>query len=95
VFVVKDDTVEERAVTIGYVEGSRSEIVEGLTAGEAIVIAGQQGLRDGMKVRTGSGPPGGPPGQPVPSGPPASPGQNAPGGPPGTAPSPGGAPPRP
>lgn len=59
VFVVKDETVEERAVKIGYVEGSRSEIVEGLDAGEAIVVTGQQGLRDGMKVRTGSGPPGG------------------------------------
>lgn len=83
VFVVKEDTVEERAVKIGYVEGSRSEIVEGLSAGEAIVVTGQQGLRDGMKVRTGSGPPGGPPGQ------------TAPPGPPGTAPSPGGGPPRP
>jgi multidrug efflux pump subunit AcrA (membrane-fusion protein) len=57
VFVVKGDTVEERAVKIGYVEGNRSEIVEGLKAGEAIVVVGQQGLRDGMKVRTG-GPPG-------------------------------------
>ncbi len=51
-FVVKDDTVEERAVRIGYVEGSRSEIIQGLQAGDAVVVAGQQGLRDGMKVRT-------------------------------------------
>lgn len=56
VFVVKDDTVEERMVRIGYIEESRSEIVEGLRAGEAIVTAGQQGLRDGMKVRTGGRP---------------------------------------
>ncbi len=57
VFVLKDDTVEERPVRVGYVEGSRSEIVEGLSAGETIVTLGQQGLRDGMKVRTGSGAP--------------------------------------
>jgi multidrug efflux pump subunit AcrA (membrane-fusion protein) len=57
VFVVKGDTVEERAVKIGYIEGNRSEIVEGLHVGESIVVVGQQGLRAGMKVRTG-GPPG-------------------------------------
>jgi membrane fusion protein, multidrug efflux system len=54
VFVVKNDMVEERAVRVGYVEGSRSEISEGLTAGETIVTLGQQGLRDGMRVRTGT-----------------------------------------
>ncbi len=55
-FVVKSDTVEERLVRVGHVEGDRSEIVEGLRAGEAIVTTGQQGLRDGMKVRIGAGP---------------------------------------
>jgi multidrug efflux pump subunit AcrA (membrane-fusion protein) len=54
VFVVKNDTVEERAVRVGYVEGSRSEILEGLSANETIVTLGQQGLRDGMRVRTGT-----------------------------------------
>lgn len=59
VFVLKEDeSVEERTVRVGYVEGNRSEIVEGLSAGESIVTAGQQGLRDGMKVRTGAGGPG-------------------------------------
>lgn len=59
VFVLKEDeSVEERTVRVGYVEGNRSEIVEGLTAGESVVTAGQQGLRDGMKVRTGAGGPG-------------------------------------
>jgi multidrug efflux pump subunit AcrA (membrane-fusion protein) len=55
VFVVKGDTVEERPVRAGYAEGGRTEIVEGLRAGESIVVAGQQGLRDGMTVRTGDG----------------------------------------
>jgi multidrug efflux pump subunit AcrA (membrane-fusion protein) len=73
VFVVKDDTVEERSVKIGYVDGSRSEVTEGLDAGESIVTVGQQGLRDGMKVRTGSGSGSARPGQqPAPA---ASPGQ--------------------
>ncbi len=57
VFVIQDGAVEERPVRVGYVEGSRSEIAEGLSAGETIVTVGQQGLRDGMKVRTGSGAP--------------------------------------
>jgi len=56
VFVVKNDTVEERPVRVGYVDGSRTEVAEGLSAGEAIVTVGQLGLQDGMKVRTGSGP---------------------------------------
>ncbi|MDR7521740.1 MAG: efflux RND transporter periplasmic adaptor subunit [Armatimonadota bacterium] len=72
VFVVKDDTVEERVVRVGYVEGSRSEILEGLDPGESIVVAGQQGLRDGMKVRTGAG--GGPSSGPAGTRPGPSPG---------------------
>lgn len=74
VFVVKGTQVEERPVRIGYVEGSRSEIVEGLTVGEQIVTLGQQGLRDGMDVRVAPagipGPGGGAPGRtgPTPGG---------------------------
>ncbi|MDR7554808.1 MAG: efflux RND transporter periplasmic adaptor subunit [Armatimonadota bacterium] len=62
-FVMRSPTVvEERRVRIGYVDGSRSEIVDGLTAGEEVVVAGQQGLRDGMQVRTGPSRPQGPAG---------------------------------
>lgn len=57
-FVLKDDTVEERPVRVGYVQGSQSEIVEGLSPGETVVTTGQQGLRDGMRVRTGNAAPG-------------------------------------
>jgi HlyD family secretion protein len=66
VFVVKDGVVEERAVKIGHIVGGRSEIVEGLRPGDAVVTAGQQGLRDGMTVTTGrpGGPAGGAPGGP-------------------------------
>ncbi len=63
VFVVQGDTVAERSVSLGYIEGSQSEVVEGLRAGEMIVTLGQQGLRDGMTVRVGGGPGSGAPGQ--------------------------------
>lgn len=73
----EDETVEERPVRIGHVEGSRTEIVEGLGAGVTFVTTGQLGLRDGMKVRTSSGRPG-PGGQPdAPAQP--GPGQSSPG----------------
>jgi membrane fusion protein (multidrug efflux system) len=55
VFVFKDGKVEERTVRLGHVQGDQSEVLEGLRAGEQIVVAGQQGLRTGMTVRTGTG----------------------------------------
>jgi membrane fusion protein (multidrug efflux system) len=71
--------------------GSRSpgkvEIVDGLAAGETVVVAGQQRLqRDGMSVRVievGARPggPGGPPGAGGPGGPPGAGGPGGPGGP--------------
>lgn len=75
VFVVQNDVAIERAVRLGFVDGARTEIVDGLRPGDVIVTVGQQGLRDGARVRTGPG--GGPgrrqrpPGAPVPG---ASPG---------------------
>ncbi len=59
VFVLhEDETVEERPVRTGHVEGNRTEIVEGIAGGETFITTGQLGLRDGMKVRTSSGSPG-------------------------------------
>ena len=88
--------------------GSRSpgkvEIVEGLAAGETVVVAGQQRVqRDGMAVRVievggrpgGPGGPGGPPGAGGPGGPPGAggPGAGGPGaGGPGAGPRPGSGP---
>jgi multidrug efflux pump subunit AcrA (membrane-fusion protein) len=74
VFVVANSTAVERRVRLGYVDGGRTEVVEGLRAGDALVTVGQQGLRDGAQVRTGtdSGPRRPPvPGAPAPG---ASPG---------------------
>jgi len=55
VFVFKEGKVEERTLRIGHVQAGQSEILEGLRVGEQIVVAGQQGLRSGMTVRTGTG----------------------------------------
>lgn len=52
-FVVNSDqTVNQRTVVVGTVEGNRSEIVSGLNAGEVVVTDGVDKLRDGAKVDT-------------------------------------------
>jgi HlyD family secretion protein len=51
VYVVKDDnSIEQRSVTTGLVDGDRVEILSGLTADQQVVIAGHAGLEDGTKV---------------------------------------------
>ena len=50
VFVVQDDRVERRAVTVGAAEGDQVEIVSGLTAGEQVVVDGPATMKDGDKV---------------------------------------------
>jgi len=51
VFVVEGGTARRRPVETGYFQGALIEIRQGLRAGETIVVAGQQGLRDGAAVR--------------------------------------------
>ena len=50
VFVIKDDHVERRAVSLGAVDGDMVEVVSGLTAGERIVVDGPPDLADGDRV---------------------------------------------
>jgi HlyD family secretion protein len=50
VYLVKDDHVERRAVTIGGTHGSDAEILAGLTIGDTVVTKGPQDLRDGQVV---------------------------------------------
>jgi multidrug efflux system membrane fusion protein len=51
VFVVKADaTVEMRMVDVQAVEGDRTALRKGLSAGESVVIEGIERLRDGSKV---------------------------------------------
>lgn len=56
VYVVKDNqTVEQRAITTGLINGDYAEILEGLEPGDIVVIAGQPNLVDGAPVEIVSG----------------------------------------
>lgn len=50
VFVIDGGRAKERLVKVGQKYGEMMEIVEGLKAGETVVIAGQQNLSEGVKV---------------------------------------------
>jgi hypothetical protein len=50
VFVLRDGKVWQRSVTIGLSDGTTTEVVKGLSAGETVVIAGNQQLTDGAPV---------------------------------------------
>jgi RND family efflux transporter MFP subunit len=51
VFVVKNDMLERRAVTVGETRGSDVEIVAGLQPDVQVVVSGPAGLRDGQPVQ--------------------------------------------
>ena len=51
VYVVKDNTVEQRTVTTGLTNADYIEIVSGLQPGETVVTAGQSNLVNGAKVK--------------------------------------------
>lgn len=51
VFLVKDETLERRAVTVGATRGDAIEVIAGLTAGDTVVAKGPAELADGQKVR--------------------------------------------
>jgi RND family efflux transporter MFP subunit len=51
VFVVKNDTLERRAVTTGEARGSDVEITAGLQPDMLVVVNGPDGLRDGQAVQ--------------------------------------------
>src|SRR5580658_6825471 len=51
VFLVKDNQLERRAVTIGNTRGSDAEILAGLTAGDTVVVKGPADLHDGEAVQ--------------------------------------------
>lgn len=50
VFVVEDGAARRRDVRVGYRDGGRVEISEGLGLGEQVVVTGQAALRDESKV---------------------------------------------
>ncbi|MBQ0819555.1 efflux RND transporter periplasmic adaptor subunit [Microvirga terrae] len=63
VYPVKDNKVERRVITIGQRQGGKVEVVDGLKAGETIVVLGVQRVRPGAEVvarPVGSGAPAAP-----------------------------------
>ncbi|WP_262028701.1 efflux RND transporter periplasmic adaptor subunit [Microvirga sp. Mcv34] len=50
VYPIKDSKVERRVITIGQRQGGKVEVVDGLKAGETIVVLGVQRVRPGAEV---------------------------------------------
>jgi len=50
VFLVKDDHLERRAITLGGTRGSDTEVVAGLAVGDTVVVNGPAELHDGQTV---------------------------------------------
>ena len=55
VFVAMGDTAHRRPVQIGITDGTDTEIVSGLKAGEMVIVEGQAGLPDGAKITVDTG----------------------------------------
>ena len=51
VFVVENDTAQPRQVRLGQAIGNRLEVLEGLSAGDAAVVRGNERLMPGAPVR--------------------------------------------
>ena len=51
VFVVEDETVDRRAVSVGRSIGNDIEIIAGVTPGDRVVVSESNGLTDGQKVK--------------------------------------------
>jgi membrane fusion protein (multidrug efflux system) len=56
VFVVDGAVARERAVVLGLAGPTHYEVLDGLRAGEAVVVTGQSLLKDGMKVKVTENP---------------------------------------
>jgi multidrug efflux system membrane fusion protein len=57
VYLLNDNSVSKRDVTIGPTDGKRTVITAGLAAGDKVVIDGVDRLRDGAKVKVVDNPP--------------------------------------
>ena len=50
VFVVKDGSLERRAVTLAGTSGSDARILAGISAGDTVVVSGPASLHDGQAI---------------------------------------------
>jgi RND family efflux transporter MFP subunit len=57
-FVAEGGKAVRRVVKTGFVDGENTEILEGVTAKELVIVKGQRDLRDGVDVEILEGPPG-------------------------------------
>ena len=55
-FVVQDGKAVRRVVKAGFVDGESTEILEGVSAKDLVVVKGQRDLRDGLAVEILEGP---------------------------------------
>ena len=51
VYLVKNDKLERRAVAVGNTQGSQTQIMSGIAAGDAIVVKGPANMQDGLAVQ--------------------------------------------
>jgi RND family efflux transporter MFP subunit len=51
VFLVKNDKLERRAVSVGTTQGTQTEILSGIVAGDAVVLKGPANMQDGLAVQ--------------------------------------------
>jgi membrane fusion protein (multidrug efflux system) len=49
-FIEKDGVVQARTVTIGIIEGDHVQIISGLSAGDHLIVSGQNEVVEGMRV---------------------------------------------
>ena len=52
VFVREGELAVKRPVELGLEEGELIEVVSGLEAGEQVIVAGQGGLKPGVRIKT-------------------------------------------
>ena len=51
VFVMHDDRIERRAISVGSTIGNDTEVLSGVNSGDRVVVEGPQTLKDGDKVK--------------------------------------------
>jgi RND family efflux transporter MFP subunit len=51
VFLVKNDKLERRAVSVGNPQGTQTEILSGIVAGDSVVLKGPANMQDGLAVQ--------------------------------------------
>jgi RND family efflux transporter MFP subunit len=51
VFLVKNEKLERRAVSVGSIQGTQTEILSGIVAGDAVVVKGPANMQDGQAVQ--------------------------------------------